>query len=130
MPLHQIAETINKKGLIILISDLLDDPAAILRGLQHFRFKGHDVIIFHIMDETELTFPFKNATKFVDMEGDSQFMAIPSLVRDNYMKKLRAHMSWLKRGCGRMHVDYHLLETSKPLDFALFSYLNHRSRKD
>lgn len=129
IPLHQIAETIQKKGLIILISDLLDDPESVLQGLQHFRFKGHDVIVFHIMDETELTFPFQSTTKFIDMEGSSEFMAIPSLVKDTYLQRLQAHLDAFKKGCGRLQVDYHLLSTTQPLDFALFSYLTNRSGK-
>lgn len=129
LPLHQIAETINKKGLIILISDLLDEPESILKGLQHIRFKGHDVILFHVMDESELSFPFENATRFLDMEGTSEYLAIPAMVRDTYMTKLNTHIDELKKGCGRIQVDYHLLDTSKPLDFALFSYLTNRGRK-
>ena len=128
LPLHQVAERLNKKGMVILISDLLDDPTAVLEGLQHFRFKGHDVIIFHVMDETELTFPFSNATRFIDMEGTSQFLTIPTLVKDTYLKNLRNHIDQFKKECGRLKIDYHILDTSKPLDFALFSYLAFRSR--
>ncbi|MFQ5708416.1 MAG: DUF58 domain-containing protein [bacterium] len=127
LPLHQMADNLRKKGLVILISDLLEDPDSVLEGLQHFRFQGHDVIVFHIMDDTELTFPFKNATKFLDLEGKGNITAIPTLVRDTYMKNLNQHLEQFKRGCGRQKVDYHLLNTSKPLDFALFSYLVHRS---
>ncbi len=129
LPLHQIAEMINKKGLVVLISDLLDDPASVLDGLQHLRFKGHDVIVFHVLDETELNFPFENATKFIDMEGKSEFMAIPGMVRDTYMRRLHEHLEEFRKGCGRLQVDYHLLNTAKPLDFALFSYLTSRGRK-
>lgn len=129
LPLHQMAEMLNKKGLIILISDLLDDPEAVLQGLQHFRFKGHDVIVFHVLDATELEFPFQTATKFIDLEGSTQVMAIPTMVRDTYMKKLEEHISAFKKGCGRMQIDYQVLSTAQPLDFALFSYLTNRSRK-
>jgi len=129
LPLHQMAENLNKKGLIILISDLLDEPESIIQGLQHFRFKGHDVIVFHVMDDTELNFPFQTATKFLDMEGAAQLMAIPTMVRDSYMKRLNDHIHHFKRGCGRLQIDYQLLNTNQPLDFALFSYLTNRSRK-
>ena|SRR3990172_5348789 len=129
IPLHHIAELVNKKGMIILISDLLDDPETVLRGLQHVRFKGHDVIVFHVMDDAELNFPFKNATKFIDMEGDSEMLTIPTMMRDKYMERLNKHIETFKIGCGQLHVDYHLLNTAKPLDFALFSYLTHRSNK-
>ena len=129
IPLHQLAEKLNKKGLVILISDLLDDPESVIKGLQHFRFKGHDVIIFHILDEAELTFPFKTATRFLDMEGTAQFVTIPSLVRDTYLKNLNAHIEHFKKECGRLKIDYQILSTAKPIDFALFSFLAYRSNK-
>lgn len=129
IPLHQLAETLNKKGLIILISDLLDEPAAIINGLQHFRFKGHDVIVFHIMDDAELNFPFTNATKFIDMEGAAQVLTIPTLVRETYLKNLNQHIEFLKKECNMLKIDYQILNTSKPLDFALFTYLSNRSGK-
>ncbi|MFQ5648650.1 MAG: DUF58 domain-containing protein [bacterium] len=129
LPLHQVAETISRKGLTILISDLLDDPESVLAGLQHIRFKGHDVIVFHVMDDTELNFPFQNATRFIDMEAESEMMAIPTIVRDTYLRKLNQHIEAFKKGCGQMQIDYHLLNTAKPLDFALFRYLTHRSGK-
>ncbi len=129
LPLHLMAERLNKKGMIILISDLFDDPASVAKGLQHFRFKGHDVIVFQILDETELTFPFENTTKFIDMEGTAQFVTIPSLVRKTYMQNLKAHMDQFKKECSRLKIDYHVLNTVKPIDFALFSYLAYRSGK-
>ncbi|HEX9652095.1 MAG TPA: DUF58 domain-containing protein [bacterium] len=129
IPLHQLAETLNKKGLIILISDLLDEPESIVKGLKHFRFKGHDVIVFHIMDDTELNFPFKNATRFIDLEGPAQFLTIPTLVRETYLKNLNLHLEFLKKECSLLKIDYQVLNTSKPLDFALFTYLSNRSGK-
>ncbi|RMD92413.1 MAG: DUF58 domain-containing protein [Calditrichaeota bacterium] len=129
LPLHQMAENLRKKGMVILISDLIDDPQAILAGLQHFRFQGHDVLVFHIMDDTELTFPFKNATKFLDMEGSKQITTIPRLIRETYLKNLNKHIEALKKGCGQHNIEYQLLNTSKPLDFALFTFLAVRSGK-
>lgn len=129
LPLHEVAERLQKKGMIILISDLLNEPDRILDGLQHLRFQGHDVIVFHILDDTELNFPFKNATRFQDMEGSGQITAIPTLIRDTYMKNLNAHVEQLKKGCGIERIDYHILNSSEPLDFALFSYLAYRTGK-
>jgi uncharacterized protein (DUF58 family) len=129
IPLHRMADTINKKGMIILISDLLDDPEKTLDGLRHFRFKGHDILVFHILDPTELTFPFENATRFIDYEGPDELLAIPSQIRDTYMRNLNAHLEAFKKGCGRLSIDYQILDTSKPLDFALFSYLAARSKR-
>jgi len=128
-PLHHVADLVNKKGLIVLISDLLDDPEDILAALQHFRFQGHDVIVFHIIDDAELTFPFRNLSRFIDLETPQQVTAIPELVRDDYLRNLQAHLEALRRGCGERHVDYALMNTSKPLDFALFAYLAKRAGK-
>jgi len=129
LPLHQIAEMIGKKGMVILISDLLDDPTTVLEGLRHIRFQGHDVIVFQILDDTELNFPFENATRFIDMEGKTEIMAIPTMVKETYMKGLENHLEEFRKGCGRLQVDYHLLNTAQPLDFALFSYLMSRGGK-
>jgi hypothetical protein len=123
-----MAETINRKGMIILISDLLDDPEETIAGLQHFRFKGHDMIVFHILDNAELTFPFDRATKFLDMEGPAELLTMPEMVKETYMNNLNTHIEAFKKGCGRLQIDYQILDTSKPLDFALFSYLSHRSK--
>jgi uncharacterized protein (DUF58 family) len=128
-PLHHVADLVTKKGLIVLISDLLDDPASVLEALQHFRFQGHDVIVFHIMDQAELTFPFHNLSRFIDLESPRQVVAIPELVRDDYMRNLEEHLRTLRRGCGERRVDYVLMNTSKALDFALFAYLAKRAGK-
>jgi hypothetical protein len=100
-----------------------------MKGLKHFRFKGHDVIVFHVMDDTELNFPFTNATKFIDMEGPAQFLTIPTLVRETYLKNLQRHVEFLKKECSLLKIDYQILNTSQPLDFALFTYLSNRSGK-
>lgn len=128
-PLHHVADLVNKKGMLVLISDLFDEPAAILEALQHFRFQGHDVIVFHIMDDTELTFPFHHLSRFIDLETPRQIVAIPETVREHYLGNVEAHQQALRRGCGERNVDYVLMNTSKPLDFALFAYLAKRAGK-
>ena len=115
--------------MIILFSDLLDDPQSTLDGLRHFRFKGQDILVFHILDPAEITFPFEHATRFVDFEGPQEFIAIPSQVKENYLNNLKEHITAFKKGCGQLSIDYHILDTSKALDFALFSYLATRARK-
>lgn len=129
VPLHRIADSLNKKGMLILISDLLDDPDKIIDAMQHFRFRGHEVVVFHILDQAELTFPFHSSTRFIGLEGEGSYLAIPQDVRASYMKRLQAHVEKLRFGCGVHHVDYTVLDTSKPLDFALQSYLATRAGK-
>jgi uncharacterized protein (DUF58 family) len=127
-PLHLLAEMLGRRGMVILISDLLDDPAEVVRGLRHLRFKGTDVIVFHVLDKDELTFPFERATRFRDLETHDEVMAVPALVRDQYLKEVADLIAVYTRELRTMGVDYQLLDTSKPLDFALLGYLSARQK--
>jgi uncharacterized protein (DUF58 family) len=127
-PLHVLADGIAKLGMVVLISDLLDDPDRVVDGLRHFRFKGTDVIVFHILDPDEMTFPFERASKFRDMEAGDELMAVPSLVRESYIAELGRVLDFYRRELGSTGIDYKLVNTSEPLEFALMSYLSNRSR--
>jgi uncharacterized protein (DUF58 family) len=127
-PLHLLADGISKRGMVVLISDLLDDPASVVDGLRHFRFRGTDVIVFHVMDPDELTFPFERASRFRDLERGDELMAVPSVVREDYMNALNSALEVYKRELGTGGIDYRLLNTSEPLEFALMSYLSTRGR--
>ena len=127
-PLHLLADGIGKRGLVIVISDLLDDPDRVVDGLRHFRFRGSEVIVFHVIDPAELAFPFERAARFRDLEGDDEVMAIPSVVRQSYLDALQKAHETYRRELGSAGVDYCLLDTSKPLDFALLAYLSTRGR--
>lgn len=127
-PLHVLADAMAKRGLVVLISDLLDEPERVIDGLRHFRFRGTDVVVFHVMDPDELTFPFERASKFRDMEVGDELMAVPSVVRSAYLAELERVLDVYKRELGSMGVDYRLVNTSEPLEFALMSYLSNRSR--
>jgi uncharacterized protein (DUF58 family) len=128
-PLHVLADAIAKRGMVVLISDLLDDPERVIDGLRHFRFRGTDVVVFHVMDPDELTFPFERASKFRDMEGGDEVMAVPSVVRSSYLEELRRVLDRYRQDLGATFIDYKLVDTSEPLEFALMSYLSNRSRK-
>jgi uncharacterized protein (DUF58 family) len=127
-PLHLLADMMSKRGLVVLISDLLDDPSRVIDGLRHFRFRGTDVIAFHVMDPTELTFPFERAARFRDLEDGNELMAVPAVVRQRYLEALEATLDLYKRELGSAGIDYRLLDTSRPLEFALMSYLSSRGR--
>jgi uncharacterized protein (DUF58 family) len=127
-PLHVLADAIKKRGMVVLISDLLDDPERVVDGLRHFRFRGTDVVVFHVIDPDELTFPFERASKFRDMEMGDELMAVPSVVRSAYLSELHRVLGIYKRELRSMGIDYSLLDTSEPLEFALMSYLSNRSR--
>jgi uncharacterized protein (DUF58 family) len=127
-PLHQLAYTLTKRGIVILISDLLDDPEEVIRGLKHFQFRGIDVIVFHILDHDEIEFPFERATRFQDLETDEEIMAVPGAVRAHYLQEIGALIERYRRELGAHGIDYQLLDTNRPLELALLSYLSTRSR--
>src|SRR5207247_8618488 len=87
-PLHQLADSIVKRGMVVLISDLLDDPDEVIRGLKHFQFRGNDVIVFHLLDPHEIDFPFERAIRFEDLETDEEIMAVPGAVRAHYLQQI------------------------------------------
>jgi len=127
-PLHQLADSLSKRGMVVLISDLLDDPERVIRGLKHFRFRGTDVIVFHVLDPDELSFPFERATRFEDMETRDEVMAVPVVVRDHYLKAIGALIERYKQELGAAGIDYQLLTTDQPLELALLAYLSTRGR--
>jgi uncharacterized protein (DUF58 family) len=127
-PLHMLADAINKRGIVVFISDLLDEPEHIVEGLRHFRFRGSEVIVFHLLDPAELTFPFERAVRFRDMELGDELTAVPSVVRAEYLAAVRQAIDGYKRDLRSAGIDYQLFDTSTPLDFALMSYLSARGR--
>ena len=127
-PLTQLCDALTKRGMVVLISDLLDDPAAVVRGLKHFQFRGADVIVFHVLDPDEIDFPFDRATRFEDLETDEEVMAVPAVVRSHYVKAMGDLIEHYKRELGAAGIDYMLLPTSTPLEMALLSYLSTRAR--
>jgi uncharacterized protein (DUF58 family) len=127
-PLHHLAESLSKRGMVVLISDLLDDPERVVRGLRHFHFNGTDVIVFHVLDPFEMTFPFERSTRFEDLETSDHVVAVPAIVRESYLKAINELIDSYKRELGSSGIDYHLLTTNEPLELALLSYLSTRAR--
>jgi uncharacterized protein (DUF58 family) len=127
--LHQAAERITRRGMIIVISDFYDDPEAIISALQHLRFKGNDVIVFHVLDKNELDFEFTEPVLLEDSETDEQIHVMPDVLGEGYRNTIRAHIDQLRDGAARDRIDYELLTTDKPLDFALFSFLAKRAKQ-
>jgi uncharacterized protein (DUF58 family) len=127
-PLHQLAEALTKRGMVVLISDLLDDPDRVIRGLKHFQYRGTDVIVFHLLDPDEIDFPFERPTRFEDLETSEEVMAVPAAVRQHYLQAMGALIDRYKRELGATGIDYHLLSTVEPLEMALLAYLSTRAR--
>lgn len=124
--LHQFAARIQRRGFVMLFSDLFDDEERTLRGLDHLRFAGHNVIVFHILDAHELTFPMRGAVRFEGLEAEEPITASPQQVRDAYMEELEKFTSRLRTGCERNHSDYVLVDTSRPVGETLSTYLRQR----
>jgi uncharacterized protein (DUF58 family) len=127
-PLHLLADSLSKRGMVVLVSDLLDDPERVIRGLKHFQFRGTDVIVFHLLDPDEIEFPFDRPTRFEDLETGEEVMAVPAVVRQHYTSAMGALIERYKRELGSSGIDYHLLTTSRPLELALIEYLSTRAR--
>jgi uncharacterized protein (DUF58 family) len=126
--LHRVAERIKRRGLVIVISDLIDNEAAIAHGLQHFRHDHHEVLVFHIMDDAELTFPFDRLTRFKDMEGAGRLTANPKSLRASYLARINAFTDRVKKDCLERRISYNLANTNQPYDVFLAACLDKRSR--
>ncbi|NIO07576.1 MAG: DUF58 domain-containing protein [Deltaproteobacteria bacterium] len=125
--LQEVASKMNRRGLVILISDLLDDADSILEGLHLFRFKGNDVIVFHVLDNAELELPFEGNILFEDMEQvDLRVTADPKAIHRVYTQVVNEFIEKIRTDCRGRSIDYQLLSTSTPLDHALVSYLSWR----
>jgi uncharacterized protein (DUF58 family) len=125
--LEEIAGQIKRRGLVVLVSDLLDEPEQILKGLRLFRFKGNDVIVFHLMDPAELSLPFDGNILFEDLEElNLRVVADPRAIRKTYREVVEEFTSRIRQECHDNVIDYQLIATSTPLDQALASYLSWR----
>jgi uncharacterized protein (DUF58 family) len=128
-PLRQLAEALTKRTLVVLISDLLDEPEPVIKGLRHLKVRGTDVIVFQLLDPHELTFPFRGASKFKDLENQEEVLVEPSAIRKAYLRELAGLTLKYDRELRGAGIDYAQLDTSQPLDFALLAYLAARERR-
>ena len=126
--LHEAAERIKRRGLIILISDLIDKEEQISNGLQHFRHNNHEVMVLHTMDDAELNFPYDRITRFKDMEGAGKVVANPKSLRKRYLERIKAFTDKIKSDCFERKIGYSLASTTEPYDRFLAAYLDKRSR--
>jgi len=126
--LHEMAERIRRRGLIILMSDLLDEPARIMAGLKHFRHRKHEVIVLHTLDPLERDFSFPKEAIFEDMETGEEITTLPWQIRNDYRKAFNEVFEEFSRECRMSNIDYHLIDTSQSYDYSLFAYLNKRSK--
>jgi uncharacterized protein (DUF58 family) len=127
-PLTKVAEMINRRGIMVLISDLYEDPDSVLRSVAALRHRGNDVIVFHLLDPAEIDFPFQEAAHFEDLETGERIPVVPETLRDRYQDLMNEHLQELSERLISNQIDYARFVTSSPLDFALFEYLSRRER--
>ncbi|MFH1700777.1 MAG: DUF58 domain-containing protein [Candidatus Zixiibacteriota bacterium] len=128
LPLHEMAERIRRRGLVIIISDLFDDPEKIVSGIKHFRHRNHEVIVFHLLDPRERDFAFAGEAIFQDMETGEKITTLPWQIKKDYKKQFEKMTDYIQSECRQARADYHLLNTSTPFDKALYAFLSKRER--
>ena len=126
---NDLAERFKKRGVVVILSDLFDDPARIVTGLKHFRHRRHEVIVFHVLDPAELDFPFWDTTLFKGLEGMADILTDPHALKRAYQTELRSFLQELEKGCRMVDIDYVPLRTDQSLEVALSSYLASRSAR-
>jgi uncharacterized protein (DUF58 family) len=126
--LQELAASLKRRGLIILISDLLDKQEEVVRGLKQLRSRGSDIMIFQLLDRDELEFPFKEPSLFQDMEEDLKLLADPHAIRSAYLDAIHALIDGYRKACASHLIDYSLFDTSIGLDRALVRYLSWRGK--
>jgi len=127
-PLHKMAEHFKRRGILLLISDFYDEPDAILDAIKPLKFLGNDLIVFHVLDPQEITFDYEDASAFEDLESREQIPVVPQSFRAEYRRLIREHVDSLQTKFSEQRIDYALINTSEPLDRALFSYLSSREK--
>ncbi len=126
--LHEMADRIKRRGLVIIMSDLLDDPEPIISGLKHFRYDRHEVILFHILDPRERDFAFPREAIFRDMETGEEMTTLPYQIRKHYANAVTSFSEEIAAACRQSNIDYHPIDTDMPFDKALYAFLAKRER--
>jgi uncharacterized protein (DUF58 family) len=127
-PLHKAGEACHRRGLMVLVSDLYEDPRAVLDAVALLSHRGSDLMVFHVLDPAELEFPFDQPAAYEDLESGERIPVVPDSVRERYRALVADHIATLSRVLGESRIDYGLFDTSKPLDHALASFLTRRER--
>ncbi len=124
--MNEFASRLNRRGFVILFSDLFDNEDAFIDGLNHLHFTGQHVIVFHILDHEELTFPFDGIVRFQGLEGEDEIRLQPDRIRQEYLEELRLLTDKFRNACDAIHADYVIVDTSRPVQSVLIEYLNAR----
>jgi uncharacterized protein (DUF58 family) len=123
-----LAEHFKRRSILALISDLYENPDDLMEALRPYSFLGNDFVIFHVLDPAEIEFPYKDSSRFQDLESGEEMPVVPEVFAAQYRKLMQEHIGAIRQRCSDARMDYVLLDTSKPLDEALFAYLGNRER--
>jgi uncharacterized protein (DUF58 family) len=128
VPIRKLAEHFGRRGIVVVISDFYEEPDEVLDAVSLIRYRGNDVILFHVLDPAEIEFSFADASSFEDLESGEQLPVVPDALREQYRAMIAEHIAALTTKAAAQRVDYNLLNTSSPLDYALFNYMSIRDR--
>ena len=126
---HHLAETIKSRGMIILISDLFDNEDDIIHALRHFQHKKHDVVVFHLLDDSELNLPYEELSNFIDVESGRRVAVDPATFRGTYKERVSAFCEKVRNGCQQTNIDYNLVTCSTPFEKVIGEFLKFRLRR-
>jgi len=126
--LEKAAEHFKRRSIVALISDLYENPSDLIEALKPYRFLGNDLIVFHVLDPAEVEFPYRQASRFEDLESGEEVPVVPEVFAEQYRRMMREHIETISTKCADLRIDYVQLTTVQPLDEALFSYLGNRER--
>lgn len=127
--LHELASQLRQRGMVMIFSDLFDAPAEVVKGLREIAQRGHDVVVFHVLDKDEVEFPFERMTLFQGLEQMPELLVDPKSLRDAYLAEIDAFQDAIKKGCLQHRIDYVRVVNSQPLDVVLTSYLTARAAR-
>jgi uncharacterized protein (DUF58 family) len=127
--LHELAGQLRQRGMVMIFSDLFDEPKDVIQGLREIASRGHDVVVFHVMDHDELEFPFERMTMFEGMEQLPELLCDPKSLRDAYLAEINSFAEEIRKGCLSQRIDYVRVDTQNPLDVVLTSYLSARTAR-
>jgi uncharacterized protein (DUF58 family) len=126
--LNKVEPGFGRKGLVVLISDLYEPPSQVINAIKPLRARGHELIVFQILDPHELDFPFEDPSLFEDLESGTRLPILPGAQRERYRAAMKQHMDDLAKLFRDHRVDYAVYNTGQPLDYALFNFLSARER--
>jgi uncharacterized protein (DUF58 family) len=126
--LHSVAERLRRRALIVIVSDLFDDSGTIVRALNHFAHRKHEVVVFQVCDRCELTFPFERQTRFSSLEKDEVVLADPLRIRREYQRQRERHEMEIRQACHRLRIELVRMVTDQPFERRMARYLAERKR--